>query len=172
MHFNEIDKKILENVSRSLTDIFVQSKTISFKVFEHRKPTTETHRRYFLEHIPMEIANYLKSFDNNNRLLQIDIHDDYNVKGVPGSSRLFADKLTRKLSRTLSRNGVGIKIVRNGISGFESSKIISRNGNYIKIRTRVVRQQNSKAVNLADMSLGFFKRYKNLVNKKIKYARI
>ncbi len=173
IHFNDIDRKVLDNSSESLARIIKGSRTLSFRVFEHKKPVLEPHKRYFLDYVPEKMAEYLKSFDRyKNRLIQIDIHNDYVVKGVQDSSNVFADKIVRKLSRKMSRNDSGIKILKNGKDGLESSKMITKNKNYIKIRTRVITHQNSEAINLADMSLGFFKRYRKLVNKKIRYEKI
>lgn len=173
MHFSDIDRKILKNTSESLGRIIKDSKTVSFRVFEHKKPVLEPYKNYFLDYVPEEMANYLKSFDKyKNRLIQIDIHNDYTVKGVQNSSHVFADRLIRKLSRKMIGEGSGIKILKNGKIGLRSSKMITKNKNYIKIRTRVLKHQDSEAINLADMSLGFFKRYRKMVDSKIKYKKI
>jgi len=173
MHFNEIDKRILKKASRALAELINSYKKILFMVFEHKKPAGKPYRGYFLNHVPEKMAEYLKSFDNRNRLLLIDVHDDYRVPGITDSTKLFMDKLIRKTSRHISKDDIGIKIIPNGKVSFEySSKILSKDGNYMKIRIRCMSQRNSKPINIADMSLGFFKTYRFLVREKIKFRRI
>lgn len=167
-HFNEIDTDKVKSMSRSLIDVFKKAIRVSFVFFEHKRPIDKPKKQYYFEYIPSKIVEHLCDFDSKNRLIRIDIHDDYRIHSL--NTNDFVDSVIRSLSRQMSRDDKGIKILEE--EHYKVSKIRSRNNNYVKIRGCCVSRADSKSVNIADMSMGYFKNYSNLFSGKVRHRKI
>ena len=167
-HFKNISRSKRETISKQIIGLFRNANKVSFVLFEHKKPMGVSKKSYYFDYIPEKLIEHLCGFDTRNRFMMIEVHDDYNVYGM--QTKDFVEAVLRRLSRRLSGDDKGIKIISEG--EYENSKLKSKSGNYIKIRGVVVRGLVSKSINIADMSMGFYKNYPKLFSGKIRFREI
>lgn len=167
-HYNEISKEIKKKTINDVKEIIIGSKDISFTVFEHKKPPFTSHREYYLEKIPFNITNniFVPRTEKREIIISLDVHNDFRVRGINDSIH-FVEALVVKISKRINKEGkIGVW-EKNGVvySNFQCGNIC------FKINGRKCQKNDSNAVVLADIVLGYDRDFKPF-GKKIRYIKI
>ncbi|MCK5021383.1 MAG: hypothetical protein KAS32_30505, partial [Candidatus Peribacteraceae bacterium] len=167
-HYNEISKAIRKKSLKEIQEIVKSSRDVSFLVFEHKKPMGAVSREYYLKHIPINIIDNLNlpTDTNKNIVISLDVHNDFRIKGIKDSI-FFVESLVKKMSQKINKSEYkGV----HRLDGFVRSNFPHKNIT-VNIKGRKCQKNDSNAVVLADLVLGYHRCYKPF-GTKISYIKI
>jgi hypothetical protein len=154
IHFNDIRpdkrKKIYPEIIKSV----LKYDGISYNVLEHVRPEGYPAKDFYLTFLPRIYSERFSFLNKENGIIRIEIHEDFNVPGVKNSTDYFLNSLIRQITDDLIKKSENKKIFRD--RGIFYSTIKCKDTNCIlKFNLRKLTRQESNAINVADIVLGF-----------------
>lgn len=152
LHWRIIRKDVRKVAQKEVMNVFNRS-SVRLNVFEHQKPCGCDKKTYFLRYLPNQIcAPYEPVLKHSNGFVNIEIHDDYTVKKVQFSSRVFSEKFLENLCQRLT--GQRIPAIPSG--NIFIADIHLPDGRTLKLFSKVLDSKMSEAIQLADIFFGYY----------------
>ena len=150
----ESKKKILNNVSKT-----INSSSLKIWVFECKKPRQETRKKYYLKLCPNSIAYSFEPLIKNCKgILQIQADKDFGIKKSNGTQEFLENLVLQTAFRQI---GSTPKIFKR--KNFLRTEL-KKGKDKLEIIANPVSSETSKAVQIADLTLGVY----NFNKKKLK----
>jgi len=167
-HYNEISKEIRKKTVNDIKEIIIGSRDISFLIFEHKKPPLMANREYYLEKLPLIITNHILAPKRERKeiVISLDVHNDFRVSGIDDSMH-FVEALVKKISQKIDKDAYRGVWRKYG----DVHSILQCDNTCFKIKGRKCQKNDSKAVVLADLVLGYDGDFKPF-GRKITYIKI
>ncbi len=151
LHWVKISKKIKKKAQKKVFNAVKKSK-IHFYVFEHKKPLGEKKKNYYLTYIPNNISSYThtKLLGKYGTVI-VESDRDFEVKGIKDTTLKLVHNLLFQMCFKLVGKPVTIRKQRGELR----ATVKFPNQNRLEFIGRVNESANSKAIQLADVVLGY-----------------
>ena len=151
LHWVKTSKRIKKKAQKKVFDVVKKSK-VQFYIFEHKKPLGEKKKNYYLTYIP----NYISSYTHTKLLgkygrVVVESDRDFEVKGIKDTTLNLVHNLLTQLCFKLVGKPVSIRRQRDELR----ATVKFPNQNRLEFIGRVNKSENSKAIQLADIVLGY-----------------
>lgn len=151
LHWAKTSKKIKKKAQKKVFDAIEKSK-VQFYVFEHKRPAGEEKKSYYLTYIPNNISAFI-----NTKLLGrygtvvVESDRDFEVKGIQDTTLKFVHNFLSQMCFKLVGKPVTIRRQEDELR----ATVKFPNQNRLEFIGRVNESANSKAIQLADIVLGY-----------------
>lgn len=166
IHWKVISDKVRRRAKDEIYKLINESK-VHFTIFEHKKPENVSRKEYYLVYAPNLISSYLEKWlVKKFGTVEIMIDKDYEVKGMKGTE-VFIRNFLQQLSSRLS--GIPVTIRRD--KRFRTT-VKQYDGSMIDFVASVSDRNESKAIQLADLILGYYLYDKEGIENKVYFKKI
>lgn len=167
LHYSKTSNKIKKNAQRKIFQA-LQNTKVQFYIFEHKKPQQEERKNYYLTYIPNNITTCLHAkLMGRYGLIIVEADKDFEVTGVQNGTEKFVENFMFQLCFKLI--GKPVKIRRESHELHSTVKF--PNENKLNFIGRLSNRYNSKAIQLADIVLGY-KLNNKIGLEKVVYRKI
>lgn len=151
LHWAKTSKKIKQKAKRKVFNS-VKNSRVQFYVFEHKRPQGEKKKNYFLTYVPNNISSYIHTkLMGRYGVIIVEADRDFEIKGIPNTTLNFIRNFLFQICFKLV--GKAVTIRKDGQELKATIKF--PNKNKIEFIGRTNTNSNSKAIQLADIVLGY-----------------
>ncbi|MFH0986882.1 MAG: hypothetical protein V1911_02410 [Candidatus Micrarchaeota archaeon] len=155
IHWRKMSLKERKFFDSSFCPLLADS-NVSFWIIKHKRPDFTGKKEYYLDAVPSEIAYMLeRSLRRRYGSALIECDDDYNVKGIENSTKVFLRKLFKQLGFRLTGRPVGL-FERGGAVKTIVPRFIDGIERNLELEAKTADYRDSGAVQLADLALGLY----------------
>ena len=160
IHWSRFPNKTKDKLKKPISEYLLQiqndkSRYVRFYVFDHPKPADISEKEHYLSDVPLLHSKCLEDpLKGKHGRIYFECDDDFNVSKVPNGTDRYLDKLFQQLSFRIAGQ---IIPVRRENALYRAT--IKKHGKLLELYGRKVSSRESKAVQLADLSLGLAKFY-------------
>lgn len=153
-HWRKISRKVKDSSMKVIIEA-INSSRLKINVFEHKRLPNAERKVVFYEllpqHICLRLLPWTKELTGN---LTIEVDDDYRIKGKFNITKAFAKSLVENMCFQL----IGMRVDSRDESDTIKATIKLKKG-ILNIYGKVMRSDNSKAIQMVDIILGYFIHY-------------
>ncbi len=151
LHYSKTSSKIRQKAQRKIFGA-IQNTSVQFYIFEHKKPQGEERKNYYLTYIPNNITAFISTrLIGKYGIVIVEAGRDFEVSGVKDGTTKFIRNFLFQMCFKLAGKPVTI---RHGDEMRATVKF--PNQNRLSFIGRQNTHYNSKAIQLADVVLGYW----------------
>jgi hypothetical protein len=166
LHWKKTSKKIRQKAKLKVSEAVNDSK-VRFYVFEHKKPQGEKKKEYYLTYIPNNISSFLHTkLIGKYGVVIVEADRDFEVKGIQDTTSQFLRNFLFQMCFKVVGKPASVR--REG--GEWKATVKFPNQNRLEFVGRIGNYPSSKAIQLADIVLGYKLNEKGL--EKVFYRKI
>ncbi len=171
IHWKTLSVKIRNSAKKAIYKA-IKSKKVYFNIAQHKRPQNVDAKYYYLQYVPNVLSGFVEKASQGKRgSVVIEVDDDYAVKRVRNSTLVFTENFLSRLCFRLVGKMVKIRKTNDG-AGFLAT-VKHPNGNVLNFSTVLSTKNKTKAVQLADLVLGYYLYYRGeLRGKRIFFRKI
>lgn len=167
IHWKVISDKVRR---RAKNDIYstINKTNVHFTIFEHQKPENVNRKEYYLVYVPNQISQFLENWLKRKfGTVEIVVDKDYEITGVKSGSEIFVRYLLRQLTTRLAGEPVTIRTDKRYRATLKEIE-----GGVLDFIAFVSSRNESKAIQLADLILGYYIYDKEGIKNKVYFRKI
>jgi len=168
LHWREIPNKIKDCCTNGFYNAVNKSR-LGVYVFHHTKLQGEVSRETYLRMIPNELSRRLeRTLQGKHGRVKIDADNDFYVKNVPNATQLFLERLLQQTGSRLIGTQPAVRKVGN-----ELRMTIKQAGEkYLEFEGTEANRDESKAIQLADLCLGYRVKKPAVFKQRFYYSEV
>jgi hypothetical protein len=153
IHWRTISKKARDASRKSIYEA-ANNRRVYYNIARHRKPRDTSAKDYYLKYVPNALSGSVERILRGKYgHVAIEVDNDYEVKRIDNGTMVFTEAFLSRLCFRLV--GEMVKVRKDNGRGFLAT-IKHPDGNILNFSAAPSSRQQSKAIQLADLVLGYY----------------
>ncbi len=152
LHWSKTSKKIRKKARKEIGDSIRRSR-VQFYIFEHKKPQGVRRKEYFLTYVPNSISSHIHTkLMGKFGVVIVEADRDFEIKNISNATMKFVQNFLFQICFKLVGKPVTIRRENQVLK----ATVKFPNQNKLGFVGRINTSRNSKAIQLADIALGYY----------------